>query len=57
MNYYEIIMWIETHLVSIHEPMDGGVEITYLDKMGYTSSIKSDSLIDTVLKINELDLL
>lgn len=57
MTYYEILMWIETHLVALIEVEDGLLQMTYLDNTGYTHKLKINRLIEGVLKINELELI
>lgn len=56
MTYYEIIMWIQNHVLEINEVQLGKYEITYCEDFS-TVTVKSTDLIKTVLEINELDLI
>lgn len=56
MTYYEIIIWIQNHVLEINEVQLGKYEITYCEDFS-TVTVKSTDLIKTILEINELDLI
>lgn len=55
MTYYEIILWIQNYLIELNEVQLGKYEITHLDDDGHVFTMKANSLIEAVLKINQLD--
>lgn len=57
MTYYEIILWIQNYLIELNEVQLGKYEITHLDDDGRVFTMKANSLIEAVLKINQLDLI
>ena len=57
MTYYEIIIWIQNHVLEINGVQLGVYEVTHLDGDKRMYTVKANSLIDAVLKINKLDLI
>lgn len=52
MTYFEIMRWLEEHLVSFTMQLNGLYKLEYLDDEGYTETRNGISLEGLVLGIN-----